>query len=195
MKSKFNVVVLASVGGGNFESLVEHQNGHDYIVTKLITNKECGAIEKAKAHSIDYEVILLKGDDLFNAINKAVPEGTDLIVLGGFMPIVPGWFCKQWHHRIINIHPSLLPKYGGKGMYGVKVQEAVMDNHEEFSGCTVHYVEEGVDTGEILEQWALKVDYNLTPWEFGGEVFLRGAAMLPFVIDRLAKSKESFKKG
>ena len=187
MKSKLKVVVLASVGGGNFVSLVEHQNEHDYIVTKLITNKECGAIEKAKAHSINYEVIPLKGDVLFKAINNAIPEGTDLIVLGGFMPIIPGWFCKQWHHKIINIHPSLLPKYGGKGMYGVKVQEAVMTNHEEFGGCTVHYVEEGVDTGEILEQWALKVDYNLTPWEFGGEVFFRGAAMLPFVIDRLAR--------
>lgn len=186
MKSKLNVVVLASVGGGNFESLVEHQSEHDYIVTKLITNKECGAIEKAKAHSIAFEVIPLKGDDLFNAINKAIPEGTDLIVLGGFMPIVPGWFCKQWHHKIINIHPSLLPKYGGKGMYGVKVQEAVMAAHEEFGGCTVHYVEEGIDNGEILEQWALKVDYNLTPWEFGGEIFYRGAAMLPFVVDRLA---------
>ena len=189
MKSDFRIVVLASVGGGNFEALVEHAHEHIYTVTKLITNKVCGAVDKAKAHSIEYEVIPLKGDELFNSINKAIPEGTDLIVLGGFMPIVPGWFCKQWHHKIINIHPSLLPKYGGKGMYGVKVQEAVMANHEEFGGCTVHYVEEGVDTGEILEQWVLKVDYNLTPWEFGGEVYFRGAAMLPFVVDKLAKNK------
>lgn len=190
MKSNYKVVVLASVGGGNFVSLVEHQNDHDYIVTKLITNKDCGAIEKAKSLSIPYEVIPLKGDDLFNAINKAIPEGTDLIVLGGFMPIVPGWFCRQWHHKIINIHPSLLPKYGGKGMYGVKVQEAVMAAHEEFGGCTVHYVEEGIDQGEILEQWAMRVDYNLSPWDFGGQVFFRGAAMLPYVIDELARKKD-----
>lgn len=187
MKSDFNVVVLASVGGGNFEALVEHAHEHSYKVTKLITNKDCGAIEKAKSHSIDYEIVPLKGDELFNGINAAIPEDTDLIVLGGFMPIIPGWFCEQWHHKIINIHPSLLPKYGGKGMYGVKVQEAVMANHEEYGGCTVHYVEEGIDTGSIIEQWVLKVDYSLTPWEFGGEVFIRGAAMLPYVIDRLAK--------
>ena len=134
MKLYFNVVVLASVGGGNFEALVEHAHEHDYTVTKLITNKECGAIEKAKKHLIEYEIVPLKGDELFKGINAAIPEGTDLIVLAGFMPIIPGWFCKQWHRKIINIHPSLLPKYGGKGMYGVKVQEAVMAAHEEFGG-------------------------------------------------------------
>lgn len=187
--NNYNVVVLASVGGGNFESLVEHANEHCYKITKLITNKECGAVDKAIAHSIEYAVIPLKGDELFNEINRAIPEHTDLIVLGGFMPIVPGWFCKQWHHKIINIHPSLLPKYGGKGMYGVKVQEAVMAAHEEFGGCTVHYVEEGIDQGEILEQWAMRVDYNLSPWDFGGQVFLRGAAMLPYVIDELARKQ------
>ena len=189
MQTEFNVVVLASVGGGNFEALVEHANGFNYRVTKLITNKECGAIEKAKALSIDFEVVPLKGDELFERINKAIPNNTDLIVLAGFMPIVPGWFCNQWYHKIINIHPSLLPKYGGRGMYGVKVQEAVMAAHEEYGGCTVHYVEEGVDTGTILEQWTIRVDYNVSPWEFGGEVFYRGAAMLPFVIGKLAKQK------
>lgn len=183
----YNVVVLASVGGGNFESLVKKSDG-EYAVTKLITNIECGAVERAIANSVDYEIIKKKGKDLFEAIELSLPEGTDLIVLAGFMPILPTWFCKKWKRKIINIHPSLLPKYGGKGMYGVKVQEAVMANHEEFGGCTVHYVEEGVDTGEIIEQWRLKVDYNLTPWEFGGEVFFRGAEMLPFVVKRLAKN-------
>jgi len=185
--SILNVVVFASVGGGNFEALVEHAHEHAYRITKLIANKECGAIEKAQKHSVDYAVISLKGDELFREINKVIPANTDLIVLGGFMPIIPGWFCEQWYHKIINIHPSLLPKYGGKGMYGVKVQEAVMANHEVYGGCTVHYVEAGIDTGEIIEQWSLRVDYSLTPWEFGGEVFVRGAAMLPYVIDRLAK--------
>lgn len=184
----YNVVVLASVGGGNFESLVQNSNG-EYRVTKLITNIECGAIEKAIANGVDYEIINKKGSELFEAIDQALPKETDLIVLAGFMPIVPAWFCQKWRKKIINIHPSLLPKYGGKGMYGVKVQEAVMENHEEFGGCTVHYVEEGVDTGEIIEQWKLKVDYNLTPWEFGGEVFYRGAAMLPFIVKKFAKNK------
>lgn len=184
----YNVVVFASVGGGNFESVVQQSDG-EYKVTKLITNKECGAIEKAKALGIEYEIIPLKGDDLFYAIEEVLPPDTDLIVLAGFLPIVPSWFCQKWQRKIINIHPSLLPKYGGKGMYGVKVQEAVMRNHETYGGCTIHFVEEGVDTGEILEQWVMKVDYSLSPWDFGGEIFFRGAAMLPFVIKNLAKKK------
>lgn len=77
---------------------------------------------------------------------------TSLIVLAGFLPIIPKWICEKWERRIINIHPSLLPEYGGKGMYGVKVQEAVLRNHEKYAGCTVHYVDEGIDTGEIIIQ-------------------------------------------
>lgn len=183
--SNFNVVVLASVGGGNFEALAKQANDYHYIVTKLITNKVCGAVDKAIQHSIAYDIIEQKGEKLFVDIDNAIPPDTDLIVLAGFMPIVPVWFCKKWHRKIINIHPSLLPKYGGKGMYGVKVQEAVMAAHEEYGGCTVHYVEEGIDTGEILEQWKMKVDYNLTPWDFGGEVYLRGTKLLPMVVGRL----------
>lgn len=183
----YKVVFLASEGGGNFKVAVERSINHNYEVTKLIVNKECGAILKAKDLSIPYELIPLKGSPLFDAIDKAIPNDTDLIVLGGFMPIVPQWFCEKYARKIINIHPSLLPAYGGKGMYGVHVQEAVMNAHEEYAGCTVHYVEAGVDTGEIIEQWKIKVDYSLTPWELGGEIFFRGAEMLPFVIDRVCQ--------
>lgn len=185
MNKKFKVVFLASEGGGNFEIAVERSLFHRYEVTKLIVNKECGAIEKAKFLGIPCAILPLKGNALFEAINRELPPNTDLIVLGGFMPIVPEWFCNKWKRRIINIHPSLLPAYGGKGMYGVHVQEAVMAAKEKYAGCTVHYVEAGVDTGEIIEQWKIKIDYSLTPWELGGEIFLRGAEMLPYVIEKV----------
>lgn len=181
----YKVVFLASEGGGNFKVAVERSVNHSYEVTRLIVNKECGAILKAQELSIPCELIPLKGTHLFKAIDKAIPSDTDLIVLGGFMPIVPEWFCIKYARKIINIHPSLLPAYGGKGMYGVHVQEAVMKANEEYAGCTIHYVEAGVDTGEIIEQWKIKVDYSMTPWELGGEIFFRGAEMLPFVIDRV----------
>lgn len=181
----YKVVFLASEGGGNFKKAVEQSSSHKYEVTKLIVNKECGAVEKAQALNVPYEIISLKGKALFEAIDSTIPQDTDLIVLGGFMPIVPEWFCNKWTRKIINIHPSLLPAYGGKGMYGVHVQEAVMEAKEEYAGCTVHYVEAGVDTGEIIEQWKIKVDYSLTPWELGGEIFFRGSEMLPFVIEKV----------
>lgn len=186
MKANFNVVVLASGGGGNFKVLVERSPFHNYRVTKLIVDRECTAIEKAKKLSIPCEILFLKGDELFIAIDRAIPIDTDLIVLGGFMPILPSWFCNKWVRKIINIHPSLLPAYGGKGMYGVYVQEAVMAANEVYAGCTVHYVDSGVDTGEIIEQWKIKINYDLTPWELGGEIFYRGAEMLPFVIDNIS---------
>ena len=102
---------------------------------------------------------------------RALPPSADLIVLAGFMPIVPGDICERWQGKIINIHPSLLPKYGGKGMYGVKVQEAVMRAKEEMAGCTVHFVNAGIDEGEIILQKSIEVDYNETPWQLGGRVF------------------------
>lgn len=187
----YNVVVLASNGGGNFEALVNKSNEYGYEVTKLIVNKECGAIEKAEKLGVPYVQMNAKGNELFEQIDKELPDDTDLIVLGGFMPIVPAWFCDKWHRKIINIHPSLLPAYGGKGMYGVKVQEAVMAAHEQYAGCTVHYVDSTVDGGEILEQWKIKIDYTLTPWELGGVIFERGTQLLSMCVRDLARNKEN----
>ena len=89
---------------------------------------------------------------LSSAIDSVVPHNTDLIVLAGFMPILSKEFCQKWSQKIINTHPSLLPKYGGIGMYGVKVQEAVMSSKEKYAGCSVHYVNEKLDNGQIILQ-------------------------------------------
>lgn len=185
----YKIVVLASNGGGNFEAVVKKAKEYNYVVSKLIVNKECPAIEKAKVLGVPYSVILAKGEELFQAIDNEIPSSTDLIVLGGFMPIVPAWFCDKWKKKIINIHPSLLPAYGGKGMYGVHVQEAVMAAHEKYAGCTVHYVDSTIDGGEILEQWKMKVDYSLTPWQLGGEIFDRGTELLTACIRTLVQQK------
>ena len=184
------VAVLASVGGGNFEAVVKKSQLYGYQVIRLIVNKQCAAIAKAEKLRVPCTVVEKKGNELFDEIDNILSaEDVDLIVLGGFMPIVPAWFCQKWHNKIINIHPSLLPAYGGKGMYGVHVQEAVMAAKEEYAGYTVHYVDEGIDCGEIIEQWKIKVDYSLTPWELGGEIYNRGIEMLPMVIGNLAKKK------
>ena len=184
------MVVLASNGGGNFEALVKKSTEYGYTVTKLITNKDCAAIEKAVRLGVPYSVIPVKGDALFEKIDQEIPSSTNLIVLGGFMPIVPAWFCEKWNRKIINIHPSLLPAYGGKGMYGVKVQEAVMAAHEKYAGCTVHYVDSTIDGGEIIEQWKIKIDYSLTPWQLGGVIFERGTKLLTMCVRDLAAAKQ-----
>jgi len=110
-----------------------------------------------------------------------------LIVLAGFMPIIPKPLCDKWQKKIINTHPSLLPRYGGRGMYGVKVQEAVMRAKEEKAGCTVHYVTEEIDAGAIILQASIDVDYSETPWQLGGRVFKEENRLLVDAV-RLIKS-------
>lgn len=187
----FNLVVLASCGGGNFEKLVLNKEKYDFNILKLISEKDCGAIDKAINHNIPYEIIDKKvyRENFFTELDSRIPINTDLIVLAGFMPILNEWFCKKWNGKIINTHPSLLPKYGGIGMYGVKVQEAVMANKEKYAGCTIHYVTEKIDGGEIILQKKIKVDYKETPWQLGGRIFEEEGALLLEAIEKIKQQK------
>ena len=170
---RFNVVVCASGGGGNFQALIDARTDLGIDISLLVTDRHCGAIDRAMRHDISYVVLdSTKGNKaMFEAFEQAIPTEVNLIVLAGFMPIIPADTCERWHGRIINTHPSLLPKYSGKGMYGVKVQEAVMQAKEELAGCTVHFVNAGIDEGKIILQKAISVDYNETPWQLGGRIF------------------------
>lgn len=168
----FNIVVLSSSGGGNFEIAVKNQNTIGYTISKLIVDRECGAIKKAEENSIKYIMIGRKNQDyMTQQLLESIPPNTDLIILLGWLSFLSAEFIEKCNINIINIHPSLLPKYGGKGMYGVHVHEAVMKNKETYAGCTVHYVTSQIDSGEIILQKKIRVDYSKTLWELGGEVF------------------------
>ena len=190
-KKIFNIVVFASGGGSNFQSLIDHQIKIGYKIILLITDKECMAIERAKINNIPYFFIDKNKfkKSFFHQINKNIPINTDLIVLAGFMSILDEKFCQKWQGKIINTHPSLLPKYGGKGMYGVKVQESVMKAKEKKAGCTVHYVNKDIDGGQIIIQRSINVNYNETPWELGGRIHEEEKKILPkaikIIIDKL----------
>ena len=189
MKS-FNIVVCASGGGGNFRSLIKYQCDYGYHISLLIVDRECPAIKISKENGISYSVLEKKvlGKSFFEEFEKIVPIDTNLIVLAGFLPIIPKWICEKWERKIINIHPSLLPKYGGKGMYGVKVQEAVLRNHEKYAGCTVHYVDSEIDTGEIIAQKKILVMENESAWELGGRVFNEEIILLPLAIKHIREA-------
>ena len=189
MKS-FNIVVCASGGGGNFRSLIKYQCDYGYHISLLIVDRECPAIKIAKENGISYSVLEKKvlGKSFFEEFEKIVPIDTNLIVLAGFPPIIPKWICEKWERKIINIHPSLLPKYGGKGMYGVKVQEAILRNHEKYAGCTVHYVDSEIDTGEIIAQKKILVMENESAWELGGRVFNEEIILLPLAIKHIREA-------
>ena len=189
MKS-FNIVVCASGGGGNFRSLIKYQCDYGYHISLLIVDRECPASKIAKENGISYSVLEKKvlGKSFFEEFEKIVPIDTNLIVLAGFLPIIPKWICEKWERKIINIHPSLLPKYGGKGMYGVKVQEAILRNHEKYAGCTVHYVDSEIDTGEIIAQKKILVMENESAWELGGRVFNEEIILLPLAIKHIREA-------
>lgn len=172
MMLNYKIVVCASCGGGLFKVLLDNSKAVGYDITKLIVNKECGAIDIANAYGIEVVQIPVKNNSCFvEEFINAIPVDTNLIVLAGYLPIIPPEVCERYERKIINVHPSLLPKYGGKGMYSVKVQEAVMANYEKYGGCTVHYVSKDIDKGEIISQEKIEIDYSLSPWELGGKVF------------------------
>lgn len=167
----FKIVVMSSSGGGNFDVVARERKDNNYCVSKLVVDRDCGAIDVASKYNIDCQKLDRKDEDFHKKTMAVVDDDTDLIVLCGWLSVLSGDFVRKWNHRIINMHPSLLPLYGGAGMYGVHVHEAVMQNREEYTGVTVHYVDESIDGGEIIMQKKIKVDYNLTPYEMGGKVF------------------------
>lgn len=184
MKSNFKICVCASGGGGNFQALIDNQERVGYSIVKLITDRDCMAIKRAQKNKINFKLLnrkLLK-NKYFDLFEREIPFNVDLIVLAGFMPIIPESLCKKYDGKIINTHPSLLPNYGGKGMFGVHVQEAVLNNGEKYAGCTVHYVNSKIDGGKIILQSKIEVNNDETAWNLGGRVFLEENKILPEAI-------------
>ena len=166
MKKK--ITVLISGGGTNLQSIIDSIE-NDFIEAKInlvIADRPAYGLERAKNHNIPNLLIDRKigrekwTKQFLEVIQKQKP---DLIVLAGFLSIIDKQIIEQFPKKIINIHPALLPKFGGKGMYGINVHKAVIESGEKESGCTVHYVDTGVDTGEIILQRKVTVLPDDTP--------------------------------
>lgn len=158
-----SIVVLVSGGGTNLQRIIdviEAKEISNALIQLVVADRDCYAIERAENHNIQTAVIK-RGRGFSDRLSKLIPPGTDLIVLAGFLTILSPEFCQQFSGKIINIHPSLLPKYGGNGMWGDFVHKAVLDNQESRSGATVHYVTAGVDQGDII----LQKGFDLSPDE------------------------------
>lgn len=165
--SGLRLAVLVSGGGTNLQSVIDAtENGKlKSQIVCVISNKESAyGLERARKHNIPAIFIDPKEpgyDDKLLA--KLIEEKIDLVVLAGYLKIIDGKLIDTFPKRIINIHPSLLPKFGGKGFYGLHVHETVVAAGEKESGATVHYVDKGVDTGEIILQRKLAVLADDTP--------------------------------
>ena len=189
-----NIVVFASGSGTNFQSIIDATesgqiNGR---IAGLITNKTgIQAIERAENHGIEHATLAPSQFDNYQDYYEALVEqlrtwDTDLIALAGYMIKIPVPIIEAYEGRILNIHPSLLPKYGGKGFYGMNVHRAVIENEESESGCTVHVVTEEYDQGPILEQTKVPVKDSDDAESLSERILKEEHKLFPHVIAKLA---------
>ncbi|MBS6509068.1 MAG: phosphoribosylglycinamide formyltransferase [Paraclostridium bifermentans] len=157
-----NIAVLISGGGSNLQSIIDGcESGYINGVVKLvISNKDnVYGLERATKHNI--KTFVEKEDEkIIDLLNK---ENIDLVVLAGYLKIISPKFVEVFRNKIINIHPSLIPAFCGEGYYGKKVHESVINYGAKLSGATVHFVDEGADTGPIIMQKSVEVKFDDTP--------------------------------
>ena len=169
---KKRIAVLVSGGGTNLQALIDAENEgkipHGEISMVISNNPNAYALERARVNGIPGAVITKKecgSQEAFEAQIQAVLErnGTDLIILAGFMCILSENFTSKWPKRILNVHPSLIPSFCGAGYYGLRVHQAALDYGVKVTGATVHFVNEIPDGGEIIAQKAVYIEEGDTP--------------------------------
>ena len=171
LKHKINIAVLVSGGGTNLEALLKAQERGEIPSgeIRLVVSNTPGvyALQRAENHGVRAETVIRKGktQEAFEAELTALLQGSgiEVIVLAGFLSILSSGFVAQWPDRILNVHPSLIPAFCGKGFYGLKVHEAALARGVKVSGATVHLVNEIPDGGRILLQKAVPVEEGDTP--------------------------------
>jgi phosphoribosylglycinamide formyltransferase 1 len=190
-KSVKNIAILASGAGSNAQKILEHFSDRmDIAVRLIVSNKqEAGVLNIAKVASIDTFIVTR---DSFYATTDLLVEldkrNIDFIVLAGFLWLIPPYLIQHYPDRIINIHPALLPKYGGKGMYGHFVHEAVHLAKENYSGITIHYVNEKYDEGSVVFQERCEILPSDQPEDIAKKVQILEHLYYPTVIDQLVSS-------
>jgi phosphoribosylglycinamide formyltransferase-1 len=184
-----NIAIFASGGGTNAENLFKYFNNDKRVKIKLVVtnNDKAGVIEKAERYKKNVQLISKTALNEYTdkIIEFLEAEKIDFIVLAGFLLKMPEAFIKAFPNRIINIHPSLLPKYGGKGMYGGFVHQAVIANKETKSGITIHFVNEEYDKGEIILQKECTLDENDTAETLAKKIHELEMEFLPKAIETL----------
>jgi len=187
---QLKIGVLISGSGTNLQSIIDNiENGTiNGKITVVISNKsDAYGLERAKQHNIDAVFVNQKEYENFKQYNDALIEelekhGVELIVLAGYLKILSNEFIEIYRNRIINIHPSLIPSFCGKGYYGLKVHEAAVNYGVKLSGATVHFVDEEADTGPIIMQESVEVDCDDTAETLQKKVLKIEHKILPLAI-------------
>ncbi len=182
-----HLVIFASGSGSNAENIVRYFDSNPQVKIDLIAtnNTTAGVIERAK--HLDISCIIFKKSDLQSdeILKLDAIKNADLIILAGFLLKIPTNFILSFPKKIINIHPALLPKYGGKGMFGNHVHQSVIANNEIESGISIHYVNENYDEGAVIFQKSFPLDSNETAETLAQKIHQLEYQYFPIVIDKL----------
>ena len=199
------IAVCVSGGGTNLQAIIDAvENGtitNTEISVVISNNKNAYALERAKNHKIEGICISPKDYESRTAFNKAFLEKldsyeVDLVVLAGFLVVIPPEMIAKYENRIINIHPSLIPSFCGTGYYGLKVHEGALARGVKVTGATVHFVDEGTDTGPIILQKAVYIENGDTAEVLQKRVMEQAEwVILPEAIDLIANGKVSIVDG
>ncbi len=200
-----NLGILVSGGGTNLQAIIDSINNGRITnarINVVISNKDgVYALTRARENHLHAEVVSPKRYESREAFHQALLEklqeyGVNFIVLAGYLVVVPQSIIKFYSGRIINVHPSLIPSFCGSGYYGLKVHEAALNRGVKLTGATVHYVDEGTDTGPIILQKAVEVMEDDTPESLQKRVMEEAEwEILPKAINLIANSQVVYKDG
>ncbi|HYX07537.1 MAG TPA: phosphoribosylglycinamide formyltransferase [Bacteroidales bacterium] len=188
-----NIAIFASGSGTNAENIINYFSKRDDIVIQLVLSnkKDAFVLKRAEDHHIP--TYTFNRETFYNTqqvLYQLQQHNIDFVVLAGFLWLVPDYITNAYPNHIINIHPALLPKYGGKGMYGHHVHEAVINAGEKFSGITIHYVNSAYDSGDIIFQATCEIAPGETPESLAEKVHELEYRHFPEVIDNLITGKD-----
>jgi phosphoribosylglycinamide formyltransferase-1 len=192
----FKIAVLVSGSGSNLQAIIDAIDNRELnveIAMVIASNHQAFALERAQKHHIQSYVVSKKefANCSDQILKLAKLHQVNLIVLAGYLGILNGKLLDEYNGKIINIHPALLPKYGGPGMYGHYVHEAVIKAQEMESGCTVHYVSAQIDGGEIILQTKVKVLAHDTPTTLAKRILVQEHKLLPAAIKLISARKSN----
>ena len=181
------LAIFVSGGGTNCENIIRHFQGNEHVSIPIVVSSSADAYAIPRAHNLGVATTVITRKQLNEEPDRvfAATEGCDYIILAGFLPKVPEYLIERFPNRIINIHPALLPKFGGKGMWGHHVHEAVKAAGETESGITIHYVNAELDQGEHIAQYSTPLSPDDTAEDIADKVHVLEMKYFPNVIEKV----------
>ena len=191
MSQKFRIAIFASGNGTNAEAIIKYFKDHPLIKIELVltNNPNALVLERAKKFAVPTKIFNREEFSSDEVVKWLREYGITHVVLAGFLWLIPTSLLKSYPNEIINIHPALLPKFGGKGMYGMKIHELIRSLNETETGITIHLINEKYDEGPILYQGRCQVASTDTPKDIANKVHQMEYANYPLVIEQWILSK------